>query len=148
MIPFTLFVYSSSRITCYSNQTKQKNHRNYTLNKNEFKISQFADDTIIILDGSETSLVTALETIKNFFAKYLVLDSTVRKLKPFGLARSKAGEATRLCPGKQSKWLQHIKSKLWECSSTKSEVTHIINYEAKIEKIKKHSEHVHGNYAD
>ena len=37
-----------------------------TINKNEFKISQYADDTIQILDGSETSLVTALETVETF----------------------------------------------------------------------------------
>ena len=37
-----------------------------TINENEFKISQYADDTIQILDGSETSLVTALETVETF----------------------------------------------------------------------------------
>ena len=95
MIPFTLFVYSSSRITCYSNQTKQKNHRNCTINKNEFKISQFADDTIIILDGSETSLVTVLETIKNFGKiSGLRLDSKKTEALWIGALQSGGGNNT------------------------------------------------------
>ena len=35
---------------------KNKKITGITINKNEFKISQYADDTILILDGSETSL--------------------------------------------------------------------------------------------
>ena len=115
---------------------KNKNITGITINKNEFKISQYADDTIIILDGSETSLVTALETIEN---SGLRLNSKKTEALWFGF---KAGEETRLCPKKQFKWIQNKVKTLGAWLSTNPEVTHTVNYEEKIEKNKKHSEHM------
>ena len=36
------------------------------VDKNEVKISQYADDTTLILDGSRESLVAALQTLEDF----------------------------------------------------------------------------------
>ena len=49
-----------------------------TINKNEFKKSQCADDTVPIPDGPETSLETSLETIENF-GKILGLLLNIKK---------------------------------------------------------------------
>ena len=102
--------------------------------RSELKISQYADDTILILDGSETSLVTALETIENF-GKISGLRLNSKKTEALWIG-SKAGEKRRLCPEKQLKWLQYKVKTLGVWLSTNPEVTRAINYEEKIKKIK------------
>ena len=95
---------------------------------------------ILILDRSETSLVTALETIENY-GKISGLRLNSNKTEALWIG-SKAEEETRLYPEKQFKWLQN-KVKTWGVwLSTNPEVTRTINYEEKIEKNRKHSEHM------
>ena len=36
------------------------------VSKNEIKVSQYADDTTLILDGSKESLISALQVLENF----------------------------------------------------------------------------------
>ena len=43
-----------------------KKVRGITFNKHSFKISQFADDTSLILDGSKESLLAAMNTLEIF----------------------------------------------------------------------------------
>ena len=45
-----------------------KNIKGLKINNNEFKLSQFADDTTVLLDGSSTSLNQTLEEL-SFFAR-------------------------------------------------------------------------------
>ena len=49
----------------------------------EIKLSQYADDTTLILDGSEKSLSEALRVLESF-EKFRASDLTVKKLKLFG----------------------------------------------------------------
>ena len=48
---------------------KNKKVKGITVNNTEFKISQYADDTSVILDGTETSLNQTLEELANFLRK-------------------------------------------------------------------------------
>ena len=49
-----------------------RNNENITgikINKKEFKLSQYADDTQIFLDGTETSLKETLSTLDIFYTE-------------------------------------------------------------------------------
>jgi len=56
--------------------------KGFHVNKNEGKISQYADDTTLILDGSRESLVAALQIV----ARSLSSGSMIVKRKLFGSA--------------------------------------------------------------
>ena len=43
-----------------------KNLKGISVNGNDFKISQFADDTTLILDGSKSTLLAALNVLEVF----------------------------------------------------------------------------------
>ena len=44
-----------------------KNLKGISVNGNEFKISQFADDTTLILDGSRSTLLAALNVLRGIW---------------------------------------------------------------------------------
>ena len=46
-----------------------KNIKRITINNTEYKLSQYADDTSVILDGSSTSLNETLKVLSSY-AKY------------------------------------------------------------------------------
>ena len=52
----------------------------------ECKITQYADDTTFILDGSQSSLSRSLYLLNTFALIYRVLKSNMKKLKVYGLA--------------------------------------------------------------
>ena len=57
-----------------------KKVRGITVNKHSFKISQFADDTTLILDGSKESLLAAMNTLE-IFGNILGLKLNTEKTK-------------------------------------------------------------------
>ena len=59
-----------------------------TINKKEFKISQFADDTTLTLDGSQVSLQAALNTLETY-GTYSGLKMNKEKTKLIWLGRKK-----------------------------------------------------------
>lgn len=54
----------------------------------EHKISQYADDTTLVLDGTPNLLFAALDNV-NFFSTSSWLRSTAQKQNSFGLAQNK-----------------------------------------------------------
>ena len=54
-----------------------------TVNQTEIKMSQYADDTTLILDGTKSSLSTALQTLSDF-GEISGLRLNKGKLKHFG----------------------------------------------------------------
>ena len=62
---------------------QKKEIRGITLNGKEIKLSQYADDTTFILDGSENSFLEALKMIE-LFGKKSSLKLNNRKQKPCG----------------------------------------------------------------
>ena len=57
---------------------KDKNIKGITIDRQEIKISQYADDTTLILDGSSVSFTTALQ-ILNLFSEISGLRLSNRK---------------------------------------------------------------------
>ena len=57
------------------------------MNNTEIKISQYADDTTLILNGNQESLSSALNTIENFVMCPASADLMITKLKPCGLGQ-------------------------------------------------------------
>ena len=45
---------------------KNETIKGIIVSKNEIKVSQYADDTTLILDGSKESLISALQVLENF----------------------------------------------------------------------------------
>lgn len=56
---------------CRNSLNKNKNNKNIKgikINNTEYLISQYADDTVLILDGSENSLNEAIKELNMFYA--------------------------------------------------------------------------------
>jgi len=67
-----------------------------SVNSTEIKISQYADDTTLILNGTQESLSTALDTIDNFGIRSgLRLNDKKTEALPIG---SMAGKKEKLLP--------------------------------------------------
>ena len=97
----------------------------------EIKISQFANDPTIILDGSKESFTAALQDLKQFGSiSGLRLNDKKTEVLWIG---SKAGCNEVFCPGKNLKWVNKVKS-LGVWISTDSEASIKANYDEKIEK--------------
>ena len=54
------------------------------MNRREIKLSQYADDTTLILDGTKESVKASLKTLDDF-KEVSGLKLNDKKLKPFGL---------------------------------------------------------------
>ena len=65
-----------------------KNIKGITIDNEEYKISQFADDTTIFLDGNRDSLVAALNTLE-VFGSLSGLKINMEKTKLVWLGRKK-----------------------------------------------------------
>ena len=63
-----------------------KNIKGIIINNNEFKLSQYADDTSLILDGSDTSLNAALSELADY-ARYSGLNVNFDKTHVFWIGK-------------------------------------------------------------
>ena len=68
----------------------------------EYKLSQFADDTSLILDGTEESLDEALEEL-DWYAKISGLKINFSKTQVIWIGRKKYSTDT-LCPNRNLSW--------------------------------------------
>ena len=105
-----------------------------TVNNTEIKISQYADDTTLILNGEQESLSAALNTIDNFgYASGLKLNDKKTEALWIG---SNVGKNEKLLPEKNFKWPENKVKVLGVWISTDPTVTLNLNYVEKLEQIR------------
>ena len=104
------------------------------MNKTEIKISQYADDTTLILDGSKPSFSAALETLKNF-GTISGLRLNNRKTEALWIGSYK-GKEEILSSGKNFNWPKNRVKALGIWFSTDPDITIKENYEEKLAKVK------------
>ena len=100
----------------------------------EIKLSQYADDTTLILDGSEESLLESLKII-DYFGNISGLRLNSKKTEALWIGAS-ADWDFKLCPQKDFKWPKKKVRALGVWLSTDPDVTISLNYKDKTEKIK------------
>ena len=104
------------------------------VNDTEIKISQYADDTDLILNGEQESLSATLNTINNF--RYLTgLKLTDKKSEALWI-RSNVGKNEKLFPEKNFQWPENKVKVLRVWISTDPTVTLNLNYTEKLEQIR------------
>ena len=99
----------------------------------EFKISQFADDTSIITDGSEKSLINTLETLK-LYAAASSLHINIEKTKLVWIGRNKNNNL-KLLPELNMTWDKQFTLLGIKFNNTLEGMVHL-NYEGKIKEIR------------
>ena len=113
---------------------KRKEIVGITVNRKEIKLSQYADDTTLILDDSEQSVKEAVKLLDSFGDAYgLRLNSSKTEALWIG---SKANCDLKLCPQKGFNWPKKKVKPLGDWLSTNPDITISQNYKDKLEKIK------------
>ena len=100
----------------------------------EIKLSQYADDTTLILDGSEKSLSEALRVLESF-EKVSGLRLNSKKTEALWIG-SCAGKSEKLYPEKDFDWQNTKVKALGVWISTDPEITTKLNFFKKIEKMR------------
>ena len=87
------------------NIRKNETIKGIWVSENEIKVSQYADDTTLILDGSKESLICALKVLENFsLVSGLRLNN--RKTEALWIGTYKDRD-DKLCPAKKLEWIKH-----------------------------------------
>ena len=110
-----------------------KDSKGIFVHGNEIKISQYADDTTLILDGTKKSLTSSLQVLDDF-KTISGLKLNNRKTEVLWIGAN-AGRKDILCPEKDLKWVTDKVKALGVWFSTNSEVSLEINYSEKLTKI-------------
>ena len=113
---------------------KNTNIKGISINDVEIKLSQYADDTTLILDGSEESLRSSLATLDDF-SKVSGLRLNDKKTEAPWIGAS-IGNYKILLPGKELKWPKDKVKSLGIWISTNPELSASLNYNEKLEKVK------------
>ena len=116
-----------------SNRTN-KNIKGISVNNAEIKISQYADDTTFILNGTRDSLSTTLKMIETF-SSMSGLRRNSKKTEALWIG-STAGNKEKLLPEKNFKWPENKVKVLGVWLSTDSDITLSLTYREKADKIK------------
>ena len=109
--------------------------KGFYVGNNEVKISQYADDTTLILDGSRESLLAALQTLDDF-SKISGLRLNAGKTEALWIG-SKIGQEKISVPEKDLKWPKYKVKALGLWLSTDPDLAKTLNYKEKTEKIRK-----------
>ena len=110
-----------------------KSVKGICIQENEIKLSQYADDTTLILDGSKESFTSALQDLDNFSAiSGLRLNSKKTEALWIGTYINR-GET--LCPERDLKWVKNKVKALGVWLSTYPEETMELNYREKLTKV-------------
>ena len=111
-----------------------KNIKGILIKSKEIKISQYADDTTLILDGSKKSLTSALTAIDNF-GKVSGLKLNSKKTEALWIGAN-SGKDINLLPERNLKWQKNKVRSLGTWLSTDPEATVLLNYTEKLEKVR------------
>ena len=111
-----------------------KNIKGISVNNSEIKISQYADDTTFILNGTSESLSATLQTIETF-GSMSGLRRNGKKTEALWIG-SMVGNKEKLFPEKNFKWPENKVKVLGVWLSTDPNITLNINYREKAGKIK------------
>jgi len=104
-----------------------------SVNSTEIKISQYTDDTTLILNGTPESLSAALDTIDNFGIRS-GLRLNDKKPEPLWIG-SMSGKRETFLPEKNCKWPENRVKALGVWISTDRNITLNLNYIEKADKI-------------
>ena len=99
-----LFILSAELLAILSRQNEQI--KGININSTEYLISQYADDTTFLLDGSKTSLEATLSLL-TFFSKISGLNINIDKTKVIWIGRNKYSDV-RYCTEYNLEWNPHI----------------------------------------
>ena len=113
---------------------KNTNIKGISVNNVEIKLSQYADDTTLILDGSRESLLSSLAMLDDF-SKVSGLRLNDKKTEALWIGAS-IGNDKILVPGKEPKWPKDKVKFLGLWVSTHPELSASLNYNEKLEKVK------------
>ena len=102
------------------------------VNSNEIKLSQYADDTTLILDGTKESLTAALKTLDDFY-EVSGLKLNDKKPEAFWIGAN-CGKGELSIPGKYFKWPKYKVRALGIWFSNDPEATATLNYNEKLDK--------------
>ena len=111
------------------------NIKGISLNNDEIKISQYAEDKTLILDGSKQALLSAL-TMLDEFSKASGLKLNQKKTEALWISSS-IGNDNFFLPGKELKRPESKVKTLGLWLSVKPEIAALLNYNDKVEKIRK-----------
>ena len=103
------------------------------VSENEIEVSQYADDTTLILDGSKESLVCVLQVLGNF-SLVSGLRSNNRKTEALWIGTYKDRD-DKLCSAKNVKWIKHKGKALGVWFSINLEEALEANYADKLAKV-------------
>ena len=113
---------------------KNESIKGITINEQEIKISQYADDTTLILDGSTVSFTTSLQ-ILDLFSEISGLRLNIKKTEALWIG-SKIGKEVNLSAEKDFKWVKDKVRALGVWLSTNPETTIEANYSEKLTKVR------------
>ena len=127
-----IYLYSMCRSSAIRKNTKIKIIK---INETECKISQYADDTTIFLDGSKNALQESLETLDSF-GKISGLKINNFKTKVLWIG-TLSKNTNILVPERNLKWATGSMKALGVHFAANEEVSMKLNMEEKLDKIKK-----------
>ena len=113
---------------------KNFNVKGISVNDVEIKLSQYADDRTLILDGSREALLSSLAVLDDF-SKVSGLRLNDKKTEALWIGAS-IGNDKIMLPGKELKWPKDKVKSLGPWISTDSELSASLNYNEKLEKVK------------
>ena len=112
------------------------NIKGICVNHNDIKISQYADDTTLILDGSEEQALLSALSMLDEFSKASGLKLNEKKTEALWIGSSIGNDKLSL-PGKEIKWPESKVKTLGLWLSVEPEIAVLLNYDGKVEKIRK-----------
>ena len=113
---------------------KHNNIKGIFVDGQEIKISLYADDTTLILDGSRASFQNSLQILE-FFRAISGLRLNYKKTEALWIGAN-AGSEEKLCPENDLRWMSDKVKTLGVWLSTDPEIMLKANYEEKITKLK------------
>lgn len=113
---------------------ENKSIKGIFVNNKEIKLSQYADDTTLILDGTKESLIASLKTLDDFY-EISGLKLNDKKTEAFWIGAS-CGNAEVSIPDKNFKWPKYKVKALGVWFSIDPEATASLNYSEKLDKVR------------